>query len=83
VSKPQASLPLSLAPRGLSRPIAAKYIGVSPSFFDGLVEDGRMPKPKVMNSRMVFDRFEIDDYFAALPSKDGESINEWDEGSTS
>jgi predicted DNA-binding transcriptional regulator AlpA len=83
VSKPRAPLPLSLPPRGLSRPVAAEYIGVSPSFFDGLVEDGRMPKPKIINSRIVYDRLEIDEYFTALPSKDGDSINEWDEGSKS
>jgi hypothetical protein len=36
--------PPSLAPRGLSRPQAAEYIGVSPSKFDQLKEDGRMPE---------------------------------------
>lgn len=38
-------LPPSLPPRGLSRAQAAAYIGVSPSLFDEMVQDGRMPKP--------------------------------------
>ncbi|RUW19318.1 hypothetical protein EOA34_29930, partial [Mesorhizobium sp. M4B.F.Ca.ET.013.02.1.1] len=44
-------LPSSLPPRGLSRLEAAAYIGVSASLFDQLVKDGRMPKPKRINSR--------------------------------
>ncbi len=61
--------------------MAAQYVGVSPSFLDDLVEEGRMPKPKVINSRIVFDRLELDEYFTALPTKDDEPTNEWDEGS--
>ncbi|MFG1206898.1 hypothetical protein [Xanthobacter flavus] len=48
-------LPLSLPPRGLSRVEAAAYIGVSPSLFDDLVADERMPKPKLLNARHVWD----------------------------
>ena len=39
-------LPRALPPRGLSRLEAAAYIGVSPTLFDMLVKDGRMPEPK-------------------------------------
>jgi hypothetical protein len=46
-------LPLSLAPRGLSRVQAAAYIGVSPTLFDAMVKDGRMPKPARINARRV------------------------------
>ncbi|MCX5579960.1 helix-turn-helix transcriptional regulator [Kaistia terrae] len=63
-------LPLSLPPRGLSRTMAAAYIGVSPSLFDEMVKDGRMPKPKLINSRTVWDRFGLDESFAALPSNE-------------
>ena len=56
-------------PRGLSRIEAATYIGVSPSLFDQMVEDGRMPKPKMINSRLVWDRWELDAAFSALPHK--------------
>jgi hypothetical protein len=46
-------LPPSLPPRGLSRVEAARYIGVSPSLFDEMVKDGRMPPPKPINARKV------------------------------
>ena len=41
-----------IQPRGLSRVEAADYIGVSPTTFDKLVADGRMPAPKQINSRL-------------------------------
>src|SRR6516165_5932118 len=41
---------------GLSRIEAAAYIGVSPSTFDKLVVDGRMPQPVRINYRVVWDR---------------------------
>src|SRR5436309_15841447 len=53
---PAAILPLSLPPRGLSRSEAAAYVGVSPSLFDAMVKDGRMPQPKRINSRTIWDR---------------------------
>jgi predicted DNA-binding transcriptional regulator AlpA len=68
--RPASALPLSLPPRGLSRTMAAAYIGVSPTLFDEMVKDGRMPKPKLINSRTVWDRFGLDDAFAALPSNE-------------
>jgi predicted DNA-binding transcriptional regulator AlpA len=63
-------------PRGLSRVRAALYVGVSPSLFDAMVKDGRMPRPKRINNRTVWDRRRLDDAFEALP----ESIdnNPWD-----
>ena len=70
-------LPHSLPPRGLSRVQAAAYVGVSPSFFDALVFEGRMPKPKRLNTRTIWDRLRLDDAFAALP--DDEMANPWDE----
>jgi predicted DNA-binding transcriptional regulator AlpA len=72
-------LPLSLPPRGLSREQGAEYVGVSPSLFDELVKDGRMPPPKHVNSRRVWDRLELDASFAALPSNDAPVKNPWDE----
>lgn len=70
VDRPSSPLPLSLPPRGLSRTMAAAYIGVSPTLFDEMVKDGRMPKPKLINSRTVWDRFEPDEALAALPSNE-------------
>jgi predicted DNA-binding transcriptional regulator AlpA len=59
-------LPPSLPPRGLSRLQAVEYIGVGPTKFDDLVADGRMPRPKRIDSRTVWDRAQLDDAFAAL-----------------
>lgn len=73
-----SALPASLAPRGLCRVVAAEYIGVSPSLFDQLVSDGRMPKPKAINSRRVWDRLQIDEYFSALFGDFIAEENPWD-----
>jgi hypothetical protein len=54
---------------GLSRAAAAPYIGVGVSLFDQMVADGRMPKPKLINSRKVWDRHQLDAAFAALPEE--------------
>lgn len=53
--------------RGFSREAAARYVGVGATLFDAMVADGRMPPPKVINSRRVWDRCRLDDYFEALP----------------
>jgi predicted DNA-binding transcriptional regulator AlpA len=79
-------LPISCPPRGLSRPESAAYIGVSPTLFDEMVGDGRMPQPKVINSRVVWDRHQLDLAFEALPIKEqtittlvAVNDNEWDD----
>jgi hypothetical protein len=61
-----------IQPRGLCRVAAALYIGVSPTKFDGLVEDGRMPQPKRIDARKIWDVRQLDDAFEALPSDDYE-----------
>jgi predicted DNA-binding transcriptional regulator AlpA len=76
--QPTSALPQSLAPRGLSREQAAAYVGVSASLFDMLVKDGRMPGPKRINARAVWDRIELDEAFTALPGNDA-PMNPWDE----
>jgi predicted DNA-binding transcriptional regulator AlpA len=53
---------------------AAVYIGVSPSLFDEMVQDGRMPKPKRINGRVVWDRLQLDAAFEELP--DGSEPND-------
>jgi hypothetical protein len=59
-------LPASLPPRGLSRLQAAEYVGVGPTKFDEMVADGRMPKPKRIDTRTVWDRDKLDLAFAEL-----------------
>lgn len=73
------ALPASLPPRGLSRAEAAAYVGVSPGLFDAMVADGRMPQPKRVNARSIWDRLTVDLAFAALPD-DGHNRegNPWD-----
>lgn len=69
-------------PRGLQRQQAANYVGISPTKFDQLVAEGRMPGPRRIDGRKVWDRFELDLYFDALPveaeSEASESVGVWD-----
>lgn len=55
---------------------AAAYIGVSPTLFDILVNDGRMPRPKQINARKVWDLRRINLAFDALPQSEPDEINE-------
>lgn len=65
--------------RGLNRVEAATYVGVSPSKFDELVKDGRMPKPKKIDARRIFDIRALDLAFDQLT--DEGDANEWDDAS--
>ncbi len=69
--------------RGLSRIEAADYVGVSSTLFDTMVADGRMPKPRSINRRKVWDRREVDAAFSDLPHVDGDvepsGADEWDD----
>jgi predicted DNA-binding transcriptional regulator AlpA len=71
-------LPTSLPPRGLSRVQAAAYVGISPSLFDEMVKDGRMPKPVRINGRTIWDRLKLDEAFAALSDEDRKGDDPWD-----
>lgn len=74
-------LPSALAPRGLSRAQSAAYIGIGATKFDQMVADGRMPKPKRIDGRVLWDRVALDEAFEALPT-DGpadQDANPWDE----
>jgi excisionase family DNA binding protein len=67
--------------RGLSLEQAADYIGVGKTKFLDMVQDRRMPKPKRMDGRVVWDRAKLDEAFAALPDDEAEhqpKQNEWD-----
>jgi predicted DNA-binding transcriptional regulator AlpA len=76
---PSRSRPLPR--RGLSRVEASTYLGVSPSKFDELVKDGRMPRPRLIDSRKVWDVYELDMAFDELPRQDSSSItgSSWDD----
>jgi predicted DNA-binding transcriptional regulator AlpA len=77
MSTRENALPQSLAPRGLSRTQAAEYIGVSPSLFDEMVKDGRMPEPMRINARTVWDRVKLDQAFVALSDTGNDGEDDW------
>jgi hypothetical protein len=65
--------------REVSRAWRRLRTSVSPSLFDQMVGDGRMPNPKTVNARVIWDRFKLDEAFTALPDRDGEEPgNPWD-----
>lgn len=71
-----SSDPYAYPPRGMRRPEAARYIGVSITKFDQMVSDGRMPKPKRIESIVVWDRAQLDAAFTDLPNQPENMIDE-------
>jgi predicted DNA-binding transcriptional regulator AlpA len=59
---------LSYPPRGMDRIEAARYIGVGVTKFDEMVDDRRMPRPKRVDGRKVWDRIALDAAFTDLPT---------------
>lgn len=59
---------ISYPPRGMDRIEAARYIGVGVTKFDEMVDDRRMPRPKRVDGRKVWDRIALDAAFTDLPS---------------
>jgi hypothetical protein len=72
----QAVIPIAVPRRGLSRIEAAMYIGISPTKFDELVADGRMPAPVRIDCRKVWDIRHLDLAFDRLSSEN--LTNSWD-----
>lgn len=69
-------------PRGLNRKQAADYIGVSLMMFVRMIADGKMPQPKRLYGRTIWDRTAVDAAFDVLDggnarNKAGEEIYEW------
>lgn len=60
---------LAYPPRGMSREEAARYIGVGTTKFDEMVADRRMPKPKRVDGRVIWDRVALDAAFSDLPNE--------------
>lgn len=59
--------PSSRPRRGLNLVESAFYVGVSPEKFTALMDTGRMPQPRLIDSVRVWDLDELDVYFAGLP----------------
>lgn len=70
-------MPPSLAPRLIGREAAAAYLSVSPSKFDQMVHDGRMPKPKIIDARKAWDVRALDIAVDELPCEPVDSS--WDD----
>ena len=73
VTPRRAALSVNRPPprRGLSRLEAAQYVGVGGTKFDELVATGRMPRPKRIDGRKIWDLHELDMAFDALPDDTG------------
>ena len=54
-------------PFGMSRAVAADYVGFSAGHFDKMVADGRMPAPRREGSRLVWLQDELQAALRALP----------------
>ena len=61
--------PISYPPRGMSREEAARYVGVGTTKFEQMVADGRMPRPKRVDGRVIRDRLRLDAAFSDLPEE--------------
>ena len=67
---------IAYPPRGLCREEAARYIGVGTTKFDEMVADRRMPKPKKVDGRVVWDRLALDAAFSDLPEEGRNVLDE-------
>ena len=63
--------------KGLRREQAAIYVGFSPTIFDEMVGDGRMPGAKLVNSCPVWDRVALEAAFEALPDRNQKLKRRW------
>lgn len=53
--------------RGLGEAEAALYVGLGSTKFRELVDDGRMPRPRVIDAARAWDVDELDAAFRSLP----------------
>jgi hypothetical protein len=65
--------------RGLSREEAAMYIGIGTSKFDEMVVDGRMPFPRRVDARKIWDVRDLDLAFDELPKDNAGVDASWDD----
>ncbi len=65
--------------RGLSHDEAAIYVGVSAGKFDEMVGDGRMPAPRRIDARKIWDIRDLDLAFELLPRDAVPAKNSWED----
>lgn len=66
---------IAYPPRGLSRDEAARYVGVSNTTFDRMVQLGWMPRPKRVFSRLIWDRLQLDAAFTDLSEQQANPLD--------
>lgn len=72
-------LPPGIIPFAVAREAAAALVGVSAVFFDRLVKDGRMPQPRPVDGRVLWDSDEVRAAWRALPKRgQAATVNPWD-----
>lgn len=75
------ALPPTLSPRLISREAAAAYVCVSPTKFDEMVRDGRMPRARRIDARKVWCVRELDGAADNLPidGQDAAQDSTWED----
>lgn len=76
-----SSVKIDFVPRGLRREDAARYIGISPTLFDRMRKEGRIPAPRDMFGVMIWDRNDLDSLFAKptyTAANDNDGSGYWD-----
>jgi hypothetical protein len=66
----------AIQPRGLRRPAAATYLGISPSHFDKQRALGEIPAPRIMFGVELYDRHDLDLLFDGKPTLSAANDNE-------
>jgi predicted DNA-binding transcriptional regulator AlpA len=66
---------IAYPPRGLSRDEAARYVGVSNTTFDRMVQFGWMPRPKRVFTRLIWDRLQLDAAFTDLSEQQANPLD--------
>jgi hypothetical protein len=67
MNRAASALPANLPPRLVDRVAAAAYANVGTTKFDEMVRDGRMPKPRCIDARRVWDVRQLDAAIDELP----------------
>jgi predicted DNA-binding transcriptional regulator AlpA len=77
----QTALPPTLPPRLVSREAAAAYVCMSPNTFDQMVQEGRMPRPRLIGGkRRAWDVRALDAAVDQLPIDcDDSPDSTWDD----
>ena len=74
-------LPVGILPFLVAREVAAALVGVSATKFDEMVADGRMPEPRKVDGRILWDTEELRAAVRLLPRRSGkgkDGSNSWD-----